>query len=102
MITETDKELLQVLIKVIDERINRKAKEAFNINDLFTDEMISNLVDKVVLSTDFSNKVYDEVSNQLSEYDLEVELADIKDVTNNIDDIIENFIVNNSFELRRM
>ena len=102
MLTDKETELLQALIKVIDERINRKAKEAFNINDLFTDEMISNLVDKVVLSSDFSNKVYDEVSNQLSEYDLEVELADIKDVTNNIDDIIENFIVNNSFELRRM
>jgi len=102
MFTDKETELLQALIKVIDERINTKAQEAFNINDLFTDEMISNLVDKVVLSTDFSNKVYDEVSNQLSEYDLEVELADIKDVTNNIDDIIENFIVNNSFELRRM
>ena len=98
MITETDKELLRVLIKVIDERINRKAKEAFNINDLFTDEMISNLVDKVVASTDFTNKVYDEVYDQLSDYNIQ----DIKDVTENIDDKIEDFVVNNKFALRRV
>ena len=98
MITETDKELLQVLIKVIDERINKKAKEAFNINDLFTDEMISNLVDKVVASTDFTNKVYDEVYDQLSDYNIQ----DIKDVTENIDDKIEDFVVNNKFALRRV
>jgi len=98
MITETDKELLRVLIKVIDERINKKAQEAFNINDLFTDEMLSNLVDKVVLSSEFSNKIYDEVYEQLGDYNIE----HIRDVAENIDDKIEDFVVNNKFALRRV
>jgi len=97
MLTDKEKELLQALIKVVDERINTKAQEAFNINDLFTDEMISNLVDKVVASSDFTNKVYDEVDEQLSDY-----IQNIKDVTDNIDDRIEDFVVNNNFRLRRV
>jgi len=97
MLTDKETELLQALIKVVDERINTKAQEAFNINDLFTDEMISNLVDKVVASSDFTNKVYDEVDEQLSDY-----IQNIKDVTDNIDDRIEDFVVNNNFRLRRV